>query len=130
MAVARSSGQERVPPHPDVQAITLQKVLEALVDPVRRSIVCQLYAASGDINCGAFDLPVEKSTATHHFRVLREAGLIRQYYVGTSRMNALRHVEIDTVFPGLLGVLVTAGDGSRPAGPGPATPGPDTQTGL
>lgn len=104
--VTRRGGRERIPPHPDVRSISLQQVLEALVDPVRRSIVRQLYAAGRDMSCGTFDLPVSKSTATHHFNVLREAGLIRQYYVGTSRMNALRHDEIEEVFPGLLPALM------------------------
>jgi DNA-binding transcriptional ArsR family regulator len=80
-------------------------VLEALVDPVRRSIVRQLDAAELDIKCGDFDIAVHKSTATHHFKVLREAGLIRQYYVGTSRFNALRRSDLDQVFPGLLAAL-------------------------
>ena len=83
-------------------------MLEALVDPVRRSIVTQLAAGDEDIRCGGFDLPVSKSTATHHFNVLREAGLIRQYYVGTSRMNALRRAEMNEAFPGLLDALTTA----------------------
>jgi DNA-binding transcriptional ArsR family regulator len=96
-----------MPPHPDVSQFDLQQVLEALVDPVRRSIVTQLDAARGDLKCGAFDMPVSKSTATHHFKVLREAGLIRQHYVGTSRMNALRRAEMDEAFPGLLDALTT-----------------------
>jgi DNA-binding transcriptional ArsR family regulator len=97
----------RTSPHPEVSQFDLQQVLEALVDPVRRSIVVQLDAAGEDIKCGGFDMPVSKSTATHHFKVLREAGLIRQYYVGTSRMNALRRAEIDEAFPGLLDALTT-----------------------
>ena len=101
-------GTDRIPPHPDVRTIPLQRVLEALVDPVRRGIVTQLYDASADINCGAFDLPVSRSTATHHFRILREAGLIRQHYVGTARKNALRRAEFDVAFPGLLTAIVTA----------------------
>ncbi|HEX2316393.1 MAG TPA: helix-turn-helix transcriptional regulator [Thermomonospora sp.] len=99
---------DRIPPHPDVRTITLQQVLEALVDPVRRSIVTRLWDASADIRCGGFGLTVSNSTATHHFRVLREAGLIRQYYVGTSRMNGLRRDEFEEVFPGLLEAIVTA----------------------
>ncbi|MEW9550245.1 ArsR/SmtB family transcription factor [Nonomuraea sp. NPDC050783] len=99
---------DRIPPHPDPRDVTLQQILEALVDPVRRSIVTQLRAASADIKCGSFDLPVSKSTATHHFRVLREAGLIRQYYQGTARMNALRRDEFDAAFPGLLDAIVAA----------------------
>ena len=110
MAVTRQSGRDRIPPHPDIRTIGLQQVLEALVDPVRRLIVSELYAAAQDVSCGTIDLPVSKSTATHHFHVLREAGLIRQYYVGTSRMNALRRDEIDEAFPGLLPVVVAERD--------------------
>ncbi|MFB4303600.1 ArsR/SmtB family transcription factor [Actinomadura sp. NTSP31] len=106
MATARHGGRDRVPPHPDVREVGLQQVLEALVDPVRRRIVTELHAAGADLSCGTIDLPVGKSTATHHFHVLREAGLIRQYYVGTSRMNALRREEFDAVYPGLLDVVV------------------------
>lgn len=95
----------RTPPHPEVAQIDLQRVLEAVVDPVRRSIVAQLDAAGHDIRCGDFDLPVSKSTATHHFTVLREAGLIRQYYVGTARLNALRRADLDRALPGLLDAL-------------------------
>jgi DNA-binding transcriptional ArsR family regulator len=84
-----------------------------VADPVRRGIVTRLYDAPADIRCGGFDLPVSTSTATHHFRVLREAGLIRQYYVGTARLNALRRAEFDAAFPGLLDAIV-AGDRDRP----------------
>ncbi|MFC7549867.1 ArsR/SmtB family transcription factor [Plantactinospora sp. GCM10030261] len=112
MAAVRTGALDRVPPHPDVRDVTLQQVLEALVDPVRRGIVAQLYTAGQDIKCGAFDMPVSKSTGTHHFRVLREAGLIRQYYVGTSRMNALRRADVEAAFPGLLAALFGAGGGS------------------
>jgi DNA-binding transcriptional ArsR family regulator len=84
-----------------------------VADPVRRGIVTRLYDAPADIRCGGFDLPVSTSTATHHFRVLREAGLIRQYHVGTARLNALRRAEFDAAFPGLLDAIV-AGDRDRP----------------
>ncbi|MCX4986125.1 ArsR family transcriptional regulator [Streptomyces sp. NBC_00250] len=99
---------ERTPPHPDVSEFDLQQVLEALVDPVRRSIVAQLDAGDADIACGGFDISVSKSTATHHFKVLREAGLIRQHYAGTSRMNTLRRADMDEAFPGLLDALTAA----------------------
>jgi DNA-binding transcriptional ArsR family regulator len=68
----------------------------------------QLAARAEDVACGGFDLAVSKSTATHHFRVLREAGLIRQYYAGTSRMNSLRREEFDAAFPGLLEAVLRA----------------------
>ncbi|WP_211245933.1 ArsR/SmtB family transcription factor [Actinomadura oligospora] len=99
---------DRTPPHPSVQDVTLQQILEALVDPVRRSIVTRLWDSDTDIKCGGFDLTVSKSTATHHFNVLREAGLIRQHYAGTARMNTLRRDELEQTFPGLLKAIVTA----------------------
>ncbi|MET8700162.1 ArsR/SmtB family transcription factor [Kitasatospora sp. NPDC058032] len=98
----------RVAPHPDPRTVPLQQVLEALVDPVRRRIVRALDAADEDLACGVIELSVSKSTATHHFHVLREAGLIRQYYVGTSRLNALRREEFEESFPGLLDALIAA----------------------
>ena len=108
MPTPHATGRDRVPPHPDVRTIGLQQVLEALVDPVRRQIVAALYASEQDLACGTIELPVSKSTATHHFNVLREAGLIRQHYAGTSRMNSLRREETDERFPGLLLAVVTA----------------------
>ncbi|GAA2364112.1 helix-turn-helix domain-containing protein [Saccharopolyspora halophila] len=99
---------DRIPPAPETAEIALQTVLEALADPVRRSIVAQLDAASADISCGSFELPVARSTATHHFNVLRDAGIIQQYYVRTSRMNRLRRTDLDETFPGLLDACLRA----------------------
>lgn len=99
---------ERITDHPDMEAITLQGVLDALVDPVRRSIVRQLAQAQDDMACGTFDISVSRSTGTHHFKVLRQAGVIRQYYVGTSRMNELRADDLARLFPGLLTAVVSA----------------------
>ncbi|WP_225828390.1 ArsR/SmtB family transcription factor [Streptomyces naphthomycinicus] len=94
--------------HPAMAEVSLQQVLEALVDPVRRTVVSQLARADQDISCGSFDVSVSRSTLTHHFNVLREAGVIRQYYVGTTKMNALRTEEMEDRFPGLLPSLITA----------------------
>jgi DNA-binding transcriptional ArsR family regulator len=58
--------------------------------------------------CIAFELPVSKSTSTHHFRVLREAGVIRQYYEGTSRMSCLRTEDLGARMPGLLEAVLRA----------------------
>lgn len=100
----------RILEHPAPEQFTLQGLLEALADPVRRQVVWQLARADRDLNCGAFDIPVSRSTSTHHFNVLREAGVIRQYYSGTLKMNALRAEEVERRFPGLLSALVTACD--------------------
>jgi DNA-binding transcriptional ArsR family regulator len=89
-------------PHPKASAIELAAVLHALSDPMRLQIVGELAAAGGERTCNSFDLPIVKSTCTHHFKVLREAGLIHQRVVGTSRVNSLRRDDLNARFPGLL----------------------------
>lgn len=66
--------------HPDIADVSLTDMLSALSDPVRREIVLKLSQGHDELACIAFELPVSKSTLTHHFRVLREAGVIRQRY--------------------------------------------------
>ncbi|MFH8570378.1 ArsR/SmtB family transcription factor [Streptomyces sp. NPDC017993] len=103
--------------HPALEDIRLADVLHALADPVRLRIVCVLAAAEGELNCADVELPVSKSTCTHHFRVLREHGVIRQSYRGTAKMNGLRRGDLDALFPGLIdGVLRAAELQSRRLG--------------
>ena len=97
--------------HPDRARLQLSAVLHALSDPVRLMIVAELAKGEGDYTCGSFALPVTKSTCTHHFKVLREAGLIRQRQQGTTRLNTLRREDLEARFPGLLDtILQSAGD--------------------
>jgi DNA-binding transcriptional ArsR family regulator len=93
--------------HPELDEIELPAVLHALSDPVRLRIVVGL-ARADDLTCGSFELPVTKSTCTHHFKVLREAGIIRQRHAGTARLNTLRRDELDARFPGLLATILDA----------------------
>jgi len=97
-------------------------VLHALSDPQRLRIVARLAERGGEpCQCGAFGLDVTKSTLTHHFRVLREAGVISQVAVGTSKLNTLRREDLDARFPGLLDAVlgaVPAGDRALGAGTG------------
>lgn len=95
-------------PHPTRAEIRLEGVLHALSDPVRLRIVRELAAEGVALSCSHFDLPVTKSTTTHHFRVLRENGVIRQAYEGTAKMNDLRRDDLDDLFPGMLDSLLTA----------------------
>jgi DNA-binding transcriptional ArsR family regulator len=86
--------------HPATEDLELTQVLHALSDPVRLEIVREL--AAKDCQCGAIELPVTKSTSTHHFRVLRESGVIEQKPQGTARINHLRREDLEARFPGLL----------------------------
>ncbi|MFF5702447.1 ArsR/SmtB family transcription factor [Streptomyces sp. NPDC012794] len=93
--------------HPAIEEIELGKVLSALADPLRRRVVRELAAAPEGAarTCASFALPVSKATVTHHFRTLREAGLVRQVDRGNSRMAELRRADIEARFPGLLTIL-------------------------
>jgi DNA-binding transcriptional ArsR family regulator len=86
---------------PELDAIELSGVLHALSDPTRLEIVRGL-AGDGERQCGSFDLGLTKATRSHHFKVLREAGLTHTRVVGTARYVTLRRSEIDRKFPGLL----------------------------
>jgi DNA-binding transcriptional ArsR family regulator len=94
-------------PHPALEEIELPAVLHALSDPVRLRIVMGLDREDW-LSCGSFGLPVTKSTCTHHFKVLREAGVIRQRAEGTARLNSLRREDLDARFPGLLATILHA----------------------
>ncbi|MEV0038851.1 helix-turn-helix domain-containing protein [Streptomyces sp. NPDC050804] len=96
--------------HPERTEIRLEGVLHALSDPLRLRIVRELAGADRELACSHFDLPVTKSTTTHHFRVLRESGVIRQVYRGTAKMSGLRGADLDALFPGLLGSVLEAAD--------------------
>lgn len=98
----------RVLAHPARDKIRLEDVLHALSDPMRLRVVRDLATAESDLSCSHFDLPVTKSTTTHHFRVLRESGVIQQIYRGTAKMNGLRRDDLDALFPGLLDSVLAA----------------------
>jgi DNA-binding transcriptional ArsR family regulator len=94
--------------HPRRSEIELGAVLHALSDPVRLKMVAALAGRDGEHTCGSFDVPVTKSTCTHHFRVLREAGVIYQRQEGTTRLNTLRRDDLDARFPDLLEKILQA----------------------
>jgi DNA-binding transcriptional ArsR family regulator len=99
--------------HPARDEIELGSVLHALSDPVRLQMVGALAATDGEPTCGSFKVPVTKSTCTHHFKVLREAGVIHQRQQGTARLNTLRREDLEARFPGLLETILGAAGESR-----------------
>ncbi len=92
--------------HPAKDQLELPAVLHALSDPQRLEIVRVLAENTTPRRCGSFGLSVTKSTATHHFRVLRDAGVIEQREEGTARLNSLRRQDLDERFPGLLDAIL------------------------
>ncbi|MDR6974152.1 DNA-binding transcriptional ArsR family regulator [Streptomyces sp. 3330] len=81
--------------------------LSAVSDPVRIKLIRDL-AGSADWtrSCGSFDVPVGKAALSHHFSVLRGAGLVEQRDEGPKRVNRLRREEFEERFPGLLALLL------------------------
>ena len=96
--------------HPERDQIQLEGVLHALSDPVRLRIARELAEAGGERRCGSFECTVTKSTMTHHFKVLREAGVIRQRQEATLRLTSLRRDDLDARFPGLLDRILEAAE--------------------
>ncbi|MFJ3659348.1 ArsR/SmtB family transcription factor [Streptomyces sp. NPDC090119] len=94
--------------HPGRDEISLDRVLHALSDPIRRDIARVLHEEGSRV-CGQLEYPIAKSTLSHHLKVLRESGVMHTEVRGTTRVITLRRDDIDTRFPGLLdAVQVTA----------------------
>ncbi|RRQ28310.1 ArsR family transcriptional regulator [Rhodococcus sp. Eu-32] len=93
--------------HPDVSEMELGSVMSALSDPLRRRVITELVGEGDGVErtCMSFELGVSKSTLTHHFRVLRESGLVFQVDRGNSRKVTLRRRDVNDRFPGLLDLL-------------------------
>jgi DNA-binding transcriptional ArsR family regulator len=87
--------------HPSGSDITLDAVLHALSDPVRRNILFKLLGCDG-LSCSKACEELPPSTISFHYRVLREAGLIRSEKKGVEVINSARKDEIEARFPGLL----------------------------
>ncbi|WNW11480.1 helix-turn-helix domain-containing protein [Pseudomonas sp. DTU_2021_1001937_2_SI_NGA_ILE_001] len=91
--------------HPTPENFILERVLYALSDPVRMEIV-RCLARVEEASCGELDGGRPKSSMSHHFRVLRDAGLVHTRNVGTTHMNSLRLADMNQQFPGLLDAIL------------------------
>lgn len=98
--------------HPNSEEVTVEGILYALADPVRLQIVNQLASASCGQTCSSFkhlkDKTLAKSTLSQHFRILREAGLIRSERQGVEHSNTLRCAELKEKFGSLLETILAA----------------------
>jgi DNA-binding transcriptional ArsR family regulator len=98
--------------HPSIDAVTVEGILHALSDPVRVAIYAQLAGAHCATICSNFlqisDRSIPKSTLSQHFRVLREAGLVRSERQGVEMHNTSRCPEIEQRFPGLIAAILRA----------------------
>jgi DNA-binding transcriptional ArsR family regulator len=95
--------------HPAADQLSLPGVLHALSDPVRLEIV-RVLGLEGELACGAIEVPVSKSTLTHHLKVLRDAGVTRTRCEGVQRLVSLRMTDVEARFPGLLDCVLADAD--------------------
>jgi DNA-binding transcriptional ArsR family regulator len=98
--------------HPALEDVKVEAILHALADPVRVAIYAGILGQYAAQTCTAFSQVSEriipKSTLSEHFKVLREAGLIRSERKGVEMQNTSRCSEIETRFPGLIPSIVSA----------------------
>jgi DNA-binding transcriptional ArsR family regulator len=98
--------------HPSIEDVTVEGILHALSDPVRVEIYAGIASQDCTLNCSNFshirEKEIPKSTLSQHFKILREAGLIRGERQGVEMHNASRCAEIDNRFPGLLAAILKA----------------------
>ncbi|QCR38047.1 helix-turn-helix transcriptional regulator [Nissabacter sp. SGAir0207] len=93
--------------HPERDQIRLENVLTALGNPLRLTVV-RVLAGGGEHPCSAVLSGIPKSTLTHHWRVLRDSGVIWQRPYGRENLLSLRREDLDARFPGLLDALLNA----------------------
>jgi DNA-binding transcriptional ArsR family regulator len=95
---------------PDLARVDVLSVLQALSDPVRLAIVRQLAGCTGEagLMCGQIELPVAKSTASHHLKTLHRAGITAEREQGVCKYIRLRRPELEERFPGLLDSVLGA----------------------
>ncbi len=98
--------------HPAAADVTVSGILHALSDPVRVELFARLACAEAPQTstgvmgeCGA---SVPKSTLSQHFKVLRDAGLIRSERRGVEMLNTSRMDDVEQRFPGLLPAILAA----------------------
>ena len=94
--------------HPAVQDLDLAKVLKALSDPTRLVLV-RMLAAEKDLSCSALCLGRPKSSMSHHFKIMIEAGLLRVEVAGNSHSNNLRLDDLEKRFPGVVPSILRVG---------------------
>jgi DNA-binding transcriptional ArsR family regulator len=110
MTEAKELASETVTP----PVAPLPAVLGALQDPVRLEMVRRLSNAGDAVRCGALYEVINKSTATHHFKILREAGVIERLIIDGQTCQRLRTQDLHKALPGLLPAIVDAANQARP----------------
>lgn len=92
--------------HPDSAALRVEAVIAALDHPVRLRVIRTLAAADREMTCSEILPDMTKSSASHHWRVLRENGIVAQRRDGKFLYQRLRREDLDSRFPGVLDAVI------------------------
>jgi DNA-binding transcriptional ArsR family regulator len=104
-------------PAPEMTQVQLVDVLRAVADPIRLQIVRLLADGEPHSKSGPeWEFDVQKSTLSHHFKALREAGVTLTIVSGRTHAIQLRKRELDERFPGLIDALLASGATGGPSG--------------
>lgn len=103
--------------HPAIEDVRPEAILHALADPARAAIFASITQAGCVQACAAVsslgERVIPKSSLSSHFKVLREAGLIRSERHGVEMRNHSRCAEVEARFPGLLSAIMNAYAGAK-----------------
>jgi DNA-binding transcriptional ArsR family regulator len=91
--------------HPTIDNITLEQILYALSDPTRLTIFFRLFNLEDEKSCSYFDDLAKKNNLSHHFKILRESGIIKVRIEGRHRFISLRKEEVNLKFPQLFDTI-------------------------
>ncbi|NJB80554.1 ArsR/SmtB family transcription factor [Xanthomonas arboricola] len=98
--------------HPAIEDVRPAAILHALSDPNRAAILAKILTAGHVEACASVaelgDRVIPKSSLSNHFKILREAGLIRSERHGVEMRNHSRFPEINARFPGLVAAIINA----------------------
>jgi DNA-binding transcriptional ArsR family regulator len=98
--------------HPAVADLDLSTILAALAEPARLTVL-RTVAKHGELSCTEIwvlsALGGTKSTMSHHFKVLREAGILFMRYVGSRKYATIRRADLDSRWPGLIDAVLIEG---------------------
>lgn len=98
--------------HPSLSNITVEEIIHALSDPVRVRIYAEIARSDCPKICSNFLEPenraVFKLTLSRHFKISRDAGLIRSERKGVELHNTSRCEELKERFGNMIGAIIDA----------------------
>lgn len=91
---------------PKIEDIEITDIMYALSDPARVEIIRLISESKKALTCGELRLDRPKSSMSHHFKILRDSGIVSTEIEGKEHYNSLRIKELEEKFPGVLKAIL------------------------